>query len=794
MKFKKALVVILALAMVVTLMPTAAFATTTNTVTKVPVIGADKPIGEASVTFEVKDSAGWTAGTKNVFEVSLENGTFDKVLANVDSTTGQYVAESAAAATSTGYSVKLDSVGVVKVTKVVTATKKSLELEVETVAAPKGATFSLVFKDGFIKAKDVDGPVKMKVDGEVSAVSSSELTIARVAEGKTVATVIDNAKTFAEGTNNVEAAELRIKEATVGAIDTGMQIIKLSLPKGTKWADTPIKDKKINGNLMSATDAAVKTSLTDLKAATDNAYYIDTDNSRLLYLALKPTPAADNLRSVNFVPVIKIDKNAAEGDVTVDISSIQGGISDASGLLVAKIGVENVTVTTVEEKDLPTIVSGKTQTKDGKYFWVEVQIKESVKDSLTWSRSVDFELPSYAQVAANEIRKTNEKGKLKDAASYSTVAADFDDGWALNKDTSKFSIDVDKLDPNQHKADTIKLYIPLTIKADYTGDVKLKVKGAKAGVTETELTVAKAVAPITVETKVTKVINGAQKQALADIVIKENVAGYLNDESKNNYLNLTFDTLGLTNGFSIDNAKVAVTEGNIDIDSKVDIKNADTGKISNYAADGKQGLIALKVKEASTKPSTIKISGVTASLSRLLPEGEYKLEVFGSALENNTKYNDSDFNVPTVKVAYVNIATAADTQQAAVNSKFVIGEMKFTVNDVEQTMDVAPFIDANNRTMVPIRYVANALGVADSNITYDNASTTATISGPSNVVNVRTGSKVLVASTGNITMDTTAVNSNGRLYVPVRFIANALGAEVSWDPATKTVAVFTSSK
>ena len=120
--------------------------------------------------------------------------------------------------------------------------------------------------------------------------------------------------------------------------------------------------------------------------------------------------------------------------------------------------------------------------------------------------------------------------------------------------------------------------------------------------------------------------------------------------------------------------------------------------------------------------------------------------------------------------------------------------MKYTVNDVEKTMDVAPFIDANNRTMVPIRYVANALGVADSNITYDNASTTATISGPSNVVNVRTGSKVLVASTGNITMDTTAVNSNGRLYVPVRFIANALGAEVSWDPATKTVAIFTSSK
>ena len=221
--------------------------------------------------------------------------------------------------------------------------------------------------------------------------------------------------------------------------------------------------------------------------------------------------------------------------------------------------------------------------------------------------------------------------------------------------------------------------------------------------------------------------------------------------------------------------------------------NSSNAKVKNYDADA-QYLMKIKVKDSSTKASTIKISGVTASLSRLLPEGDYKLEVFGPAVEDNAAYNDSDFNVATVRTSYINIATAADTQQAAVNSKFVIGEMKYTVNDVEKTMDVAPFIDANNRTMVPIRYVANALGVADSNITYDNASTTATISGPSNVVNVRTGSKVLVASTGNITMDTTAVNSNGRLYVPVRFIANALGAEVSWDPATKTVAIFTSSK
>ena len=42
-------------------------------------------------------------------------------------------------------------------------------------------------------------------------------------------------------------------------------------------------------------------------------------------------------------------------------------------------------------------------------------------------------------------------------------------------------------------------------------------------------------------------------------------------------------------------------------------------------------------------------------------------------------------------------------------------------------------------------------------------------------------------SNGNITMDTAAVSSNGRIFVPIRYIANALGAEVGWDYDTKTI-------
>ena len=290
----------------------------------------------------------------------------------------------------------------------------------------------------------------------------------------------------------------------------------------------------------------------------------------------------------------------------------------------------------------------------------------------------------------------------------------------IKKDRSKFTLELEdtltgwKTD----KANIITFFIPVTAMPNYSGDVKLNIKGGKAGIEDTDIVVGKVIAPITVETTVTKVINGAQKQALADITIKENIAGYLDDTvaGDKNRLALNFDTLGLTNGFSVDDAKVEVTDGNLEVDSKVTLSNKQ-GKDDHYDK-AVAAAIVLKIKESSTKPSTIKVSGVSASLSRLLPEGGYNLEVYGPALENNIKYNDEAFDVPTVKTPYVHIATAADTDQKAVNSTFVIGSTTYTVDGKENTMDVAPFIDGNNRTMAPIRFVANALGINDQDITY----------------------------------------------------------------------------
>lgn len=88
-----------------------------------------------------------------------------------------------------------------------------------------------------------------------------------------------------------------------------------------------------------------------------------------------------------------------------------------------------------------------------------------------------------------------------------------------------------------------------------------------------------------------------------------------------------------------------------------------------------------------------------------------------------------------------------------------------------------PYIDSSNRTIVPIRVISENLG---AKVQWDQASSTATING---TIKVKVGSEAIDTSYGKITMDTKAVLKDGRVYVPFRFVGNALGYDV--DATTK---------
>ena len=775
MKLKKALSGVLAAAMVVTLAPTMAFATTTNTVSSVPTVASSDNMPAVTLDLEVKDPTGWEMSDVQTIKFNLKNAEWDKNPNKADA--GVLKADNKTV-------ISASSTSKVTITKLISAADDSVEFEFTPSAKlNKGDVVSFTIAEDALKSGSENGPVQISIDGLDSKVTSSTLTVANVGSSSTVATVNGSVKSYGRVSNQTADAKIEIRETAVNSITTD-QIVKLTLPKGIKWNQIAIGGNlAANGNAMTSE----KPNADKVTAAGD---YALANDGRSVYIFLDCTDEKAVRQVATLTSTISIDRTASEGDIDVDITSYKAfgngnSITDASDLVIAKYGNESVEVKTVGESDIPSVYTGFVQTNKDKYNWIQVTLKETVKDSLQSGRFIDFNLPEEVQVVKTEgIRATLDKdAKLKNATDFAKLASnliDFDD----DKDLSNFSVTVPDNDATvagnetwkADKANTFTLFIPVTIQADYTGDVKVDIKGAKAGIDDTTLTVAKAVPVVTVEAKTTDVKNGVQKQAVSDIKITENVVGYMNAGTT---LTVALDNLGLTNALVFDDAKVEVTAGDLEI-NKTTIK---------------EGVINIPIKEESTKPSTISITGITATLNRTLPEGGYDLKI-GEAIEkgksaliDNEKYNDEDFDVAPVTVkGYINIVTPADTNTVKVNASFVIGKTSYTNNGTEVTMDAAPYI-AKNRTMIPIRYIANACGVTDENITWNQATRTATISGPNNVVTIKMGSNTITTSNGVITMDTVAVNTGNRIYVPARFIANALGATVTWDAATQTVGI-----
>ena len=102
-------------------------------------------------------------------------------------------------------------------------------------------------------------------------------------------------------------------------------------------------------------------------------------------------------------------------------------------------------------------------------------------------------------------------------------------------------------------------------------------------------------------------------------------------------------------------------------------------------------------------------------------------------------------------------ATSSDSISVTVNNKAV------TWTDAE------PFIDANNRTMVPLRAVADAMGLT---VSWDAAVREASFTDGSKTIIFPIGSTTARTGDGKIVaMDTAAVIVNDRTYAPIRYLA-----------------------
>lgn len=117
----------------------------------------------------------------------------------------------------------------------------------------------------------------------------------------------------------------------------------------------------------------------------------------------------------------------------------------------------------------------------------------------------------------------------------------------------------------------------------------------------------------------------------------------------------------------------------------------------------------------------------------------------------------------------------------------------YLVIDGKLIVDGSPALIENDRTIVPVRFVAENLGY---NVSWNGDSKTVSIVDPktSKKIELTVDSKIAKTYDENsnlkkIKLDTPAKNTYGRVYVPVRFIAESFGTQVTWDDDWETVII-----
>lgn len=552
------------------------------------------------------------------------------------------------------------------------------------------------------------GDITATILDSTAGVTGGTYTIGRFTTASATAKALNTA-TKGDGVNAFGV--IRLTETSAAAL---AGTVKFTLPTGMDW------------DFATPTVVAGDVTITPLVAG--------DYGSRTLEVVF----AAGTEKSiVDIATRVDVDSSKAKlGDITVDIS---GGNVESTTVTIGKYGEYSASVTASEAK---TIYAGKDEQEIGKII-----VKEGLAGSIFQNRSIKFTLPSGVTFSSPSTLTMTQVGGSSLGFTPVTI--------------SSYADEVTFTPGSMTTGGTAATYelkdVELRVAADYVGDVVVKVSGT-AGVTG-EVLVAKVEKPVAIESDGKATLKlGVQGQPIGDIFVIENVREALED-------NGTL-LLRLPAGASWSKLPtVEVVEGNLDIDT--------------VKRDGRD--LTITIDNESSTPSKIKISDVAVSLDRTVAEGDLKVTVSGNAAVTTDFANRN--NVASVKIATVTTPVGENVVQPVV---MTVGSTVYTIDGVEMTMDVAPYIK-DGRTYFPVRYVAQALGITADNVVWDGAQRTVTIFRANRIVQVTIGSTTMLVNGVPLTMDAAPEITAERTMLPIRFVAQGLGVNVNWDAATQTV-------
>lgn len=584
-----------------------------------------------------------------------------------------------------------------------------------------------------------DGPLNVSFDApSTSGFPTGTVTVANVNSAGTVSVSAVNTTT----SNNTFTFDLRIKENIQGALKKGTNTLKLKLPNGYQWNGLTTNATLVYGDLAIAGKLQVTPNQDELDISLDNS-------------------ATESQASLIDLPLsfyVSDPSVVSSGDITATVSGLTS--VDNSQLVVGTYGDYGATVSAPNPVNA---VAGQSGIQLG-----DIVVTESIKGSLVSGRTITLTLPdgvewervydwstsgaTLTQPPLGDLTGTiNTTGSLQISTVNKTRY--IGDGYR----TLVFTVD----GASQSNGATFKLSnAQIAVRPDFSGDINVTV-GGSAGVSGT-VKVASVQAPVSVTaSNTTNFKIGISGQSIGDLTLTESAAGAL---SKGKTV-----ALHLPSGVTwASTPSVSVTSGDL--------------SITNVRTSS--GDLLFDVNSESTKPSTVKITGGQVTVDNTVAAGPIKLKVQGSAVAATASFPTWSTN-NTVASTVLGYAGNAGT-----NAVFTVGSTSFTVNGQQQTMDVAPYLKNDGRVMLPVRFVANALGVNDNNIIWNGADQSVTIFKGNTVAKMTVGSNTMVVNGVAVQMDVAPeLYNDGRVMLPIRWIGQALGAQLSWDQTTQTVTV-----
>ncbi len=283
-----------------------------------------------------------------------------------------------------------------------------------------------------------------------------------------------------------------------------------------------------------------------------------------------------------------------------------------------------------------------------------------------------------------------------------------------------------------------------------SGDIEMSITGVEGQLWSSAVVVGQGLpGEVSIETIGANLIKDGK--STVQVLFSENMAGLFRADSP---IRLT-----LPEGFSWASASGSLTGG---------------GALKATAAvDGR--VLEMRTERPSTTRSSFLVEAeVWLDNAVLTKKGEVQAQVQGLR----------DLSSATVLVAHYQ-PLIREPKPEPRTVVFSIGSSQYTINGKEHPVDVAPYT-INGRTFLPLRYVGLSLGVDADDIKWDGSAAILT-KGDKTVI-VRPGSKILQVNKTGKEMDVTPeIVPPGRIMLPYRFVAEAFGASVGWDGATRTV-------